>query len=305
MPDLKIITGKEFVYHKAKEHIERPSRIKAIMKTLNELGIEYKKPPKIYEYNIYKLLKLAHSWKYIKIIKKLLNESYKTGETIYVDGDTYISPLTWISIFKSINTIAKSVDDIIENNHHIFAAIRPPGHHAGINGIANSISQGFCIFNNAAIAAIYAKKKGFRNIIILDVDIHHGNGTEDIIRNVKNISYISIHSTKIYPGTGYYSYNNIINYPLEPGTTDKEYIKTLNTVFQHIDNIDPDFIVISLGFDAHKNDPLSTFNITLQPYKKLFEYLSKKDKVLYVLEGGYSLKTLKLGIIELAKIYIL
>jgi len=173
--------------------------------------------------------------------------------------------------------------------------------HAGREGLARAPTQGFCIFNNVAIGAIYASEK--YKVCILDIDLHHGNGTEDIVAYKDNIIYISIHAKKIYPGTGYESYANIYNFPLDPGIDNKIYIETVDKVFKIIESYRPDLILVSLGFDAHMDDPLSVFNIDLEPYKYVFEKL-KEYWTIFVLEGGYNLKVLYEGSCTLYDIFV-
>ncbi|MGC8965173.1 MAG: histone deacetylase, partial [Brevinematia bacterium] len=181
--------------------------------------------------------------------------SYKNNKILYIDEDTYISPLSYFSLLKSVEGILEGIES---NEKYIFIPTRPPGHHAGINGLVN-ISQGFCIFNNVAIGAMYARKK-YKRVLILDIDIHHGNGTQEIIENKKNIYYISTHAKNIYPFSGLESGNNYFNFPLDQGITDNYYINLFKErIISIIENIDPNIIFVSLGFDMHKDDPLSVF----------------------------------------------
>jgi len=226
-------------------------------------------------------------------MRRIFKEAYIKRKRIYIDSDTYISPWIWRSSYKAVLSVIKAVD-LLKEVDKIFCVVRPPGHHAGREGLVNTVSQGFCIFNNAAIGAKYAKRF-YSKVLVFDVDLHHGNGTEDIVKYDKNIKFISIHSSGIYPGTGYQSYENIYNFPINPGSNDEDYIKLLDEeVFPIIKEYDPDIVLVSLGFDAHKDDPLSTLNITLESYRRLFEFL-KDYKVIYILEGGYNLGVLYEG----------
>lgn len=292
-----VIFSKKFAYHNDSSHIENNRRIKTIYRAIKESDVKIEKP---YKFNkkIYKIINLAHSWKYIKNIKKKMLYSFKNRKILYIDSDTYISPLSYYSVFSSVLSVIKAIN-IIKEHEKIFIPTRPPGHHAGKNGLAN-ITQGFCIFNNVAIGAMYARKK--YRVLILDIDIHHGNGTEEIVRDKKNIFFISTHAKGIYPFTGLSSYKNIINYPLEYGTNDKKYIEIFQEILNKIKEIDPDIIFVSLGFDMHHKDPLSVFNVTLDSYKFVFEKL-KDFRVIYVLEGGYNLNVLYEGTRILLNIY--
>ena len=288
-----VIYSKDFSLHDDQNHIENAKRLGAIERAIKQLKPKIKKPYPISK-RVIKYIELAHDKEYIYRIRKFFHEAYKKNKIIYIDGDTYISPLTWKSAYKSVMGVIRAID-LVDKYNKIFIPTRPPGHHTGRFGVANTISQGFCIFNNVAIGALYAKNKGFEKIVILDIDLHHGNGTEDIVKNLENIYYISLHSKYIYPGTGTESYNNIYNFPLEPQTSDTEYIKILESnVSKILSSINPDLIFVSLGFDAHKEDPLSTLNITFRSYKTLFNIV-KSHKVIYVLEGGYHLGILYKG----------
>jgi len=280
---MKIIFSKAFMYHNDPNHIENKDRLKPIIRLIREEKIEYLRPYKL-DKKIYKILSLAHSWKYIKRIKKIFREAYTNKKIIYIDEDTYISPKSYLSAFYSVLAGIKAVD-LIEKEKAIFIPTRPPGHHAGKNGRVSS-TQGFCIFNNIAIAAMYARKK--YRVLILDIDIHHGNGTEDIVKNKKNVFYISTHAKNYYPFTGKESYSNIYNYPLEWGIDDKDYIELFRReIEKRIEEISPDIILVSLGYDMHVKDPLSVFKITEKTYEYIFSYL-KKYRVIYFLEGGYN-----------------
>ncbi|MGC9079459.1 MAG: hypothetical protein ACP5G1_01840 [Nanopusillaceae archaeon] len=290
-----IFYSKYFRYHNDKRHIENNNRVKIIEKIIKN---KYKKIGKIRK-DIYRYISLAHSFKYIKKIKRISKYSMKNNKIVYIDDDTYISPLSYYSILKSVEGILESVES---NEKFIFVPTRPPGHHAGRNGI-NNISQGFCIFNNVAIGALYARKF-YRSVLILDIDIHHGNGTQEIVENKKKIFFISTHAKNIYPLTGLESGNNYFNFPLDWKTDDKTYIDIFKSkIIPIIEEINPEIIFVSLGFDMHKDDPLSVFNVTLKSYEYIFNYLKKFNKVIYVLEGGYNLEVIFNGVKMLIDIY--
>ncbi|MEM1895740.1 MAG: hypothetical protein QXR54_00950 [Nanopusillaceae archaeon] len=294
---MKIIFSKKFMYHNDPNHIENKSRLFDLLKIIKKEG--YEKPYKINK-KVYKLLSLAHSWKYIKKIKKYFKYANKNKKIVYIDEDTYISPYSYLSSFSSIMAAVKALD-IIEKEKQIFIPTRPPGHHAGRDGKVDS-TLGFCIFNNIAFLAIYARKR-YNNILVLDIDIHHGNGTEDILKNVKNINFISTYAKGIYPFPGNSkNIENIYKYPLDFGTDDKKYLEIFRKIMIDIENINPKIILVSLGFDMHYLDPLSVFKITIETYKKIFEYLLPY-KVIYLLEGGYNRKVIYEGILELIKLW--
>ncbi len=281
---------KYFLFHKA-EHIERPARALAAYKALKESNVKIIKPKLLEEGKVKEYLYLIHDKNYVDKIWDLLNKR----KEIWLDSDTYISPRTKESIIASVSSVVQAVE-LLKDEDKIIILNRPPGHHSGYHGLANG-TLGFCIFNFAALAAVLLGKA-----IILDIDLHHGNGTEDIIRGKGGLYYISTHAKGIYPGTGYESYENIYNFPLEWYTSDEEYINIFNRIKETIEDLNIENIVVSLGWDAHKKDPLSVLNLTLKSYKYVFEFL-KPYKVIFILEGGYNLRVIYKGYKLLAKVF--
>ncbi len=217
--------------------------------------------------------------------------------------DTYYTYHTFNIALEAIGVVRDLLDlMVIPKNKYSFALIRPPGHHC------NNDPNGFCVFNNVYVGAKYAQTIGFEKVLILDVDFHHGDGTQRLIEANPdpNISFVSIHGfgEVIYPGTGSKSNPdlNILNIPLEMSKdsesriyiTDEFYQEILNSqVFPFVSNKDPDLILVSLGFDAHKDDPLEGMNITDLTYLYLVSKLKQLEKpVMFVLEGGYNIKTI-------------
>jgi len=283
-----IILDKDFYLHNCDGHIENNKRLEAIESALKELGINYSGIGDFKEEKSLNYLKLAHSEEYISVIMQLFEMAEQSNDCIFIDGDTYISPGTRIAALKSVYASVLGAKE-----RYLFVATRPPGHHSGKFGRANTISQGFCIFNNVAVAAKYLANKG-KKVAIIDIDLHHGNGTEDIVLGDKKIIYISLHARDIYPLTGYESKANIYNFPLGFDTNDEEWKSTFLLAYEILEEFSPDYTLVSLGFDAHKNDPLSVFNITFDSYKFAFEKLKPFDPT-YVLEGGYNREILYAG----------
>lgn len=233
----------------------------------------------------------------------------------YVSIDTYYTPYTYKIALDSISIILELLDVMKEDNKikSSFALVRPPGHHC------NNDPNGFCIFNNVFIGTKYAQSLGWNKILILDIDFHHGDGTQALIQSNKdpNISFVSIHGygEKIYPGTGKYSYqdDNILNIPINMNLdtesrlyiTDEYYQNILvSQVFPFIDQQNPDLIIISLGFDAHQDDPLEGMNITDETYLFLTTVLKNYSKpLLFVTEGGYNVKTIRRLIPKMINIF--
>ena len=220
--------------------------------------------------------------------------------------DTYLTPNTFEIALEAVGTIKRLLDWMIlepEFNKYTFALVRPPGHHCANN------PNGFCIFNNVFAGAKYAQTLGYDKVLILDVDFHHGDGTEILVKDNLDpkISFVSVHGfgEHIYPGTGKMSNleNNILNIPLEitPETesrlyvTDEYYQNILNTqVFPFVNTQNPNIIIVSLGFDAHQDDPLEGLNISDSTYLFLADKLkSFNTPIMFVTEGGYNVKTIR------------
>jgi acetoin utilization deacetylase AcuC-like enzyme len=216
----------------------------------------------------------------------------------YPSIDTYFTPFTFDVVLNSIYNIKLLLDEIKqEKASYGYALVRPPGHHC------NNKCDGFCIVNNVVVAAKYAQSIGYKKVLIIDYDFHHGDGTEELIKNMENIYMVSIHGfgEMIYPGSGGNSQNNnVLNIPLDI-SIDPESRKYIDDrfymdmfykkVLPFIENINPDLILVSNGLDGHQDDPLEGFNITDNTYTTIAYLLKKLNKpVLYISEGGYSSK---------------
>lgn len=167
---------------------------------------------------------------------------------------------------------------------YTFSLMRPPGHHAG------RIAEGFCFFNNMAIAVKKAFNAGKANkIAILDIDLHHGNGTQDIFFGDDRVLFVSLHQSPLYPETGLKSEANCINFPLSEGTGEKEYLKYLGEAIDKIKKFNPDLVGVSAGFDTYKKDPLGKLRLEIESYEKIAKMIKTIGKPVFsILEGGYS-----------------
>ncbi len=285
--NFKIIYTEEFLKHNRDGHPENKYRLISVVDYLKEKGLfkNVISPRKADE----KSLLLVHDEELIKSVKL----SSKLG--INLDLDTYTNKYSYDVALYAVGSLIDAVDNIKENRF-IFCLVRPPGHHATRNK-----SMGFCLFNNVAIGAKYARNKGFKRIAIIDIDVHHGNGTQEIFYN-EDVLFISLHSSRLYPGTGFENEIGIgegegfnINIPLPPGTDDNNYLYAFEEIVTRvIDEYKPEIIFISAGYDTHQNDPLGNFYLTNYSYYKIFRYLSKY-RVIASLEGGYNLNALALA----------
>jgi acetoin utilization deacetylase AcuC-like enzyme len=220
-----------------------------------------------------------------------------------IDGDTTASPKSWQAVVTAIGAANAAVDDVFEGRaDNVFVAARPPGHHA-----EKTTAMGFCLFNTAAIAARYAQKKhGAERVAIVDWDVHHGNGTQDIFWDDPSVLYCSTHQMPLYPGTGAKNETgagNIVNAPLEPRTGSELFRDALlSRVLPALDNFAPDLILISAGFDAHHRDPLAEINLTEDDFDWATGQLMERavrhsgGKLVSLLEGGYDLQGLAFSV---------
>ncbi|MEM1902867.1 MAG: histone deacetylase family protein [Pyrobaculum sp.] len=279
-------------------HPEAPDRLDFLLKGVEEAGgvvVE----PRLRD-DVWSLIALAHDASYIDYIKKLCRE-----EAAVVDGDTYVSKGTCDAASTAVSAAVEAVD----KKQTALIASRPPGHHAGVAGRAlTAPTQGFCIFNTAAIAALYRGE----GVAVLDIDVHHGNGTQEILYD-RDLLYISIHQdpNTLYPGTGFpdevgrgrgEGYN--VNIPLPPHTGDDVYIKVFEDVVMPIvRQYAPGLVIVSLGWDAHREDPLAQLELSLKSYLYVFDSLLKLQiPLVVVLEGGYNREVIKKGTYALIKL---
>ncbi len=276
-------------------HPEQKARVSVILENLkkkNNKNLIWKKPSK-FNANI---LENVHGADYLKFVQN----SFPKKELAFLDGDTIVSPGSKEATIDAVGSIISAIDGVQNKEFtNAFCAVRPPGHHAEKNK-----AMGFCIYNNVAVGACYLLEKyKLKKVAIIDFDVHHGNGTQDIFYNNEKVLYISTHQYPFYPGTGTDKekglFNNIYNIPLPAGTTSEEYLNAYEFVLKKIKEFKPEFILLSAGFDAHKDDPLAQLQLISKDFydltKRTLE-LSKlycDGKIVSILEGGYDLNALK------------
>ena len=291
-----LITSDTYQNHNTGDgHPEKIDRVTAIIdnfKKLNNKNLIWKKPSKFKR----ELLENTHNKDYINFVEK----SFPEKGLSFLDGDTIISPGSKEATTDAVGSIITAIDGV-ENKEfkNAFCAVRPPGHHAEKNK-----AMGFCIYNNVAVGAHHLLEKYKLNkVVIIDFDVHHGNGTQDIFYDNSKVLYISTHQYPYYPGSGAEQekgkYNNILNIPLPAGTTSEKYLNAYEFVLKKVKEFKPEFILFSAGFDAHKDDPLAQFELNSKDFydltKRTLE-LSKlycDGKVVSILEGGYDLNALQ------------
>ena len=291
-----LITSNTYQTHNTGDgHPEKIDRVTAIIdnfKKLNNKNLIWKKPSKYKK----KILENTHNKDYINFVEK----SFPEKGLSFLDGDTIISPGSKEATADAVGSIITAIDGVQNKEfHNAFCAVRPPGHHAERNK-----AMGFCIYNNVAVGAHYLLEKyKFNKVAIIDFDVHHGNGTQDIFYDNEKVLYISTHQYPYYPGTGEVKergkYNNIFNIPLPAGTNSEEYLNAYEFVLKKIKEFKPEFILLSAGFDAHIDDPLAQFQLKSRDFYSLTKRtleLSKlycDGKVVSILEGGYDLNALQ------------
>jgi acetoin utilization deacetylase AcuC-like enzyme len=234
-------------------------------------------------------LKNSYNNKYLDNIKK---ECDKLDIDEIVDGDTYFSKLTYGEVIDGSLIMFNACNQIMNKViKYAYCLIRPPSHHSTLN-----YYSGFCFVNQTYQTAKYLHDKFKQKVFILDYDVHHGDGTQDLVNKnfLDEIYFCSIHcyAPYFYPGTGTEDENNekVLNIPLATKSSDKVYIDNFdNKIVPYIQKVNPDIIIISNGFDAHKDDPMKVMSLTEEFYVHVNKYLKSLNKpIIYILEGGYN-----------------
>ena len=288
-----IVTSNTSLDHNTGDgHPERSDRVTFVIKKLKEKKNLIWDISKRFDEN---LLNITHSTEYVSNVKK----SFPENGLKFLDGDTIVSPGSKNATFDAVGSIISAIDGIENNKYkNAFCAVRPPGHHA-----EKEKAMGFCIYNNVAVGANYLLEKyKYNRIAIIDFDVHHGNGTQNIFYENEKVLYVSTHQWPLFPGSGKENekgkYNNIFNIPLPGGTNSREYFDAYENVLIKLKEFKPEFLMFSAGFDAHKDDPLAQFQLISKDFYEITRrslITTKKftnGKVVSILEGGYDLNAL-------------
>jgi acetoin utilization deacetylase AcuC-like enzyme len=299
-PITKIYSDPRFLDHDpGPGHVESPARLDAIMAEIGRAppdDIEVETPRAATDAEI----EAAHAPRYRAALARL------AGEYSAVDEDTALSPGSWEAATLAAGAAIGAVEAVMSGAaQNAFALVRPPGHHA-----RPASAMGFCLLNNAAIAAAAARRDGAERVMILDWDVHHGNGTQEIFDARADVLYLSVHQAPLYPGTGAAhevgsgaGRGATVNCPLPPGSADADYGVVFHDLFLPIGRaFAPDLIIVSAGFDAHARDPLADMRVSERGFAAMTSAVCDladsacRGKVVLLLEGGYDLKALAVSV---------
>jgi len=304
---MKPILIKDKLFHKhntGSSHPENINRLIEIYKKITPLesNLTILKPQKATKEQILNVHTKTHYYN--------IEDASQNERTI--DPDTIVSIDSFEVAHYAAGAGIKAIEKIKNGMSNLaFCAVRPPGHHA-----TNSMAMGFCLFNNIAISAKYAQSVGYKKVFIIDFDVHHGNGTQDIFYVDNTVFYFSTHQAFAYPGTGNPDEIGLgkgegytFNYPLMPNSTDKELLEVYTDELPKlVKDFEPDIILISAGYDLHESDPLASLDITHEGIRKMVEIiLNLKPNIpkIFFLEGGYNLealaKNVELTLLEMIK----
>lgn len=292
--------SEEFLKHDTGfNHPEKPERLQAIIDVIQN-------SPRFSDFifpdflpALKEDLLLVHTSEYVEIVENAVRDGYQQLPT----GDTVISKHSWAVALLAVGALKNACEKImVQEISSAFCLVRPPGHHASANR-----GMGFCIFNNIAICARYLQKKFLlKKILIVDFDVHHGNGTQDIFYEDNSVFYFSVHGKNMYPGTGLPTEigcnagkGYTLNVELNSGSGDAHVLSALqNNLLPAMKMFQPEFILVSAGFDGHKDDPLGNLSYSAEGYGQLAHELAllakqyAKGRLLFTLEGGYHLDAL-------------
>jgi len=282
-------------------HPESPMRYVSILDALNSLGVEEIRPRDATENDIL----LCHTPEYLNTVisdvQKCAEFGITDGSCCLSTGDAQICPESYKIALRAAGALLTGTDKVMEGEaQNVFCLVRPPGHHA-----CSDTGMGFCLFNNVAIGARYAQKKyGVKRVLIVDWDVHHGNGTQEIFYSDPSVFYFSTHQSPLYPGTGAEdeigsgeAVGTILNCPiaLGPESRLKVFEAFREQLIPEMAKFKPELVMISAGFDAHTGDPLGSFNLSDDDFSELTAIVKQianeyaQDRIISALEGGYNL----------------
>lgn len=305
------VTHSRYVDHDLKGHPEHAGRIRAVWRKLEETGLTRRMQTLDATPASLDLVRLVHTPAYAELLKSTSG----SDRLVRLDADTYVGPESYEVALLSAGGTVDAVAAVLGGSaSNALAAVRPPGHHA-----MPDRAMGFCLINNVAVAARYAQQAfGLQRVMIVDYDVHHGNGTEAMFYDDPSVYFVSIHQWPLYPGTGALpdigrgagrGYN--LNIPIAPGNGDANYAALFEQVlWPAAQRFQPELILVSVGHDAHWSDPLAGMRLTLRGYAHLAHELLLMaqqlcgGRIVFVMEGGYDLEALASGMANVAHVLL-
>lgn len=296
-----IVNHHIFTQHKTgMQHVESPKRVDSIINRLKNENALTNTNSITPRRATSKELKLAHSIDYIKLVEKECSECARDEVRQLSTGDVQICRESYKVATYAAGGVLNAIDAVMSCKFpSVFCVVRPPGHHA-----CKDVGMGFCLFNNVAIGAFYLLENyPINRVLIVDWDLHHGNGTEELVKYDKRIFYFSTHQSPLWPGTGHANEKgcgNINNVEVMAGATSRDVILETyaSTLTKEMESFKPEFILISAGFDAHHSDPLGQLNLLAKDFETLTLLVRKiadkyaQGRIVSALEGGYNLEGL-------------
>jgi acetoin utilization deacetylase AcuC-like enzyme len=296
---IAVVSDRLFLEHAAPggDHPERPERLQAASRALESARLSCPRVDLERRDATRDELERVHSPEYLDALSRI------AGRCGYLDADTYFVASTYAAALRAAGGCVALVDALIDGQaRYGVALVRPPGHHA-----RPSAAMGFCLLNNVAVAAAHARARGAGRVAIVDWDVHHGNGTQEIFYADPSVLYVSLHQFPFYPGTGDTRERGTgdgvgatVNIPLSAGAGDAVYAAAFDRIVgPAIETFDPDLVLVSAGFDAHERDPLAQMRVTDRGYAEMLRRLGEAiprgpaGRMGLVLEGGYDLEGLR------------
>jgi acetoin utilization deacetylase AcuC-like enzyme len=289
---IALLANPSQIGHQADGHPERPERVAAVIEAIAkaDLGLVAEPAPDAPE----ALIQRVHDASYVA----MLDRAASSGGG-YLDPDTYITELSMVAARTAAGAVVDGVHRVLDGKaQHVFAIVRPPGHHA-----EHAKAMGFCLLSNIGIGLAAARDRGIRRIAVLDFDVHHGNGTQHSFESDPEVFYASTHQYPFYPGTGRASergsHGNVLNVPLPAGTSDRAFLGAWEKkIGPAVDAFRPELLLVSAGFDAHEDDPLAGLDVSTDGYRELARMIKgwaashTGGRSVWALEGGYNLHAL-------------
>lgn len=288
----------EFLKHNTGPgHPETHLRLESILDHLSDLPSKKFLWKKDFKEAPLSIISSIHDPNYVRLVGRTCEEK-GSG---YLDGDTVFSPHSFLAASLAVGSGLYLADEVLSGKlKNGMALVRPPGHHA-----ESDHAMGFCIFNNIAVTAKYLQSKGIKRILILDWDVHHGNGTQHQFYEDDSVYFVSLHQYPFYPGTGALTergrgkgLGTTLNLPLARGSGEFEYLSNFVSIHREMEKFQPEFVLVSAGFDAHASDPLGGMNLPTSSYEIFTKEVMKiadtysNGKLISFLEGGYDFQAL-------------